>query len=493
MPNKKRGPPKRFTHNFLNDPDDGAIAIKADHDDPGMPEVTLSENDPIPKHQNDPENEKGGRADPVRLYLREIGRVSLLSRSDEISFGRLMEREKLAILGILGSIPLATRELLKTIESVKHRKSPLDGVILTPEESYSGRIRTKQIIADIESIGALEKKIYNIKNPRRKKKSRNRVQESRDRKIMSELRMAIQELTQNLPLGPRMLNRLIALVREYEKRMKEAPTRAILRELEKYAGINRLQISRACAEIEKYDNSLREVQSGFIEANLRLVVSVAKRYLSSGMKLSDRIQFGNLGLMKAVDRFDYRRGYKFSTFATWWIRQAITRGIADEGRNIRFPVHVAESMWRMSRARRIFEQEHGYEPNPNELADQAEIPIRTVRRILDVGRATLSLHQPIGDDSELHEFLPDKDAVMPDMDLEKDELKRGVEATLNTLTPKEEKVLRWRFGIGGDEHTLEETGREFAVTRERIRQIEKKALGKLRHPMRSKKLRPLID
>jgi RNA polymerase primary sigma factor len=270
--------------------------------------------------------------------------------------------------------------------------------------------------------------------------------------------------------------------------------RTELGELEKQAGLDRKALPAALREIERHDRIVRQAKKELMEANLRLVVSVAKRYLGSELTLLDLVQEGNIGLMKAVDRFQYRRGFKFSTYATWWIRQAITRAIADHSRTIRIPVHMVETLNRISRVNRALVNEMGREPTPEELAQKTGVPARKVRLILESSRKPLSLETPIGEDSELGDFLEDKQAESPNDNLITQDLTTQVERALSTLSPKEKEILRLRFGIGDEgEHTLEEVGRRFSVTRERIRQIETKALRKLRHPLRGRALKAFVE
>ena len=302
-------------------------------------------------------------------------------------------------------------------------------------------------------------------------------------------------MLEKLPLKPALADHLVTEIRLLAKGMlAAAKSRTELRHLEAKAGVARKALLASLSEIEEHDRVVRQAKKELMEANLRLVVSVAKRYLGSELSLLDLIQEGNIGLMKAVDRFQYRRGFKFSTYATWWIRQAITRAIADHSRTIRIPVHMVETLNRISRVNRSLVNEMGREPTPEELAQRTGVPARKVRLILESSRKPLSLETPIGDDSELGDFLEDKGAESPNDNLITQDLTLQVERALSTLSPKEKEILRLRFGIGeAGEHTLEEVGRRFSVTRERIRQIETKALRKLRHPLRGRALRAFVE
>jgi RNA polymerase primary sigma factor len=312
-------------------------------------------------------------------------------------------------------------------------------------------------------------------------------------------RQAIQKTVADMPLKPALIDDIVAQVRrrweqistlDRASRRSHAPAAAReLRALEKRAGLPRKQLGPLLEQIERSDRTVRQAKRELMEANLRLVVSVAKRYLGS-----DLVQEGNIGLMKAVDRFQYRRGFKFSTYATWWIRQAITRAIADHSRTIRIPVHMVETLNRISRVNRNLVNEIGREPTPEELAQRTGVPAKKVRLILESSRRPLSLETPIGEDSELGDFLEDKSAGSPNESLLNQDLTTQVERALSMLSPKEKEILRLRFGIGEEgEHTLEEVGKRFDVTRERIRQIEAKALRKLRHPLRGRNLRAFIE
>src|SRR2546426_11946418 len=307
-----------------------------------------------------------------------------------------------------------------------------------------------------------------------------------------------------MPLKPALIEQLVARVRRHHARLVDVAGRAKrksgraasgeLRELERLAGLPRRPLETAITEIDASDRIVRHAKRELMEANLRLVVSVAKRYLGSDLSLLDLVQEGNIRLMKAVDRFQYRRGFKFSTYATWWIRQAITRAIADHSRTIRIPVHMVETLNRISRVNRNLTSEIGREPTPEELAQKTGVPAKKVRLILESSRKPLSLETPIGEDSELGDFLEDRSAGSPNDALISQDLTTQVEKALATLSQKEKEILRLRFGIGEEgEHTLEEVGRRFAVPRERIRQIEAKALRKLRPPLPGRNLKAFVE
>jgi RNA polymerase primary sigma factor len=350
------------------------------------------------------------------------------------------------------------------------------------------------MLAAFARIRRLGREVERLETALAAKKVRSVTTRANYHKWIGQNRLAIQGLLERLPLKPSLVDQLVAEVRTHAKRMVAARITKERVALEHEAGMTRKALLAALHEIERHDREVRQAKRELMEANLRLVVSVAKRYLGSELSLLDLVQEGNIGLMKAVDRFQYRRGFKFSTYATWWIRQAITRAIADHSRTIRIPVHMVETLNRISRVNRNLVNEMGREPTPEELAKRTGVPAAKVRLILESSRKPLSLETPIGEDSQLGDFLEDKGTGSPNDNLITQDLTTQVERALSTLSPKEKKILRLRFGIGEEgEHTLEEVGRRFSVTRERIRQIETKALRKLRHPLRGRALRVFVE
>jgi RNA polymerase primary sigma factor len=431
--------------------------------------------------------------DPVRLYLKEIGKVSLLKAEEEVSIGQRIEVGQIALRRALGRVPFATAKLLALVDRVRREEVPLDDVILLPEGGEPSPSEVRSSLAAFARIRRLEREIERLQTALRDKR-RSKTTRANYNKWIAQNRASIQSVLENLPLKPALADQLVGDIRQLVKSMGAGKTRSELRQLEETAGLGRKALLASLSEIEEHDRVVRQAKKELMEANLRLVVSVAKRYLGSELSLLDLVQEGNIGLMKAVDRFQYRRGFKFSTYATWWIRQAITRAIADHSRTIRIPVHMVETLNRISRVNRSLVNEMGREPTPEELAQHTGVPARKVRLILESSRKPLSLETPIGDDSELGDFLEDKGAESPNDNLITQDLTNQVERALSTLSPKEKEILRLRFGIGeAGEHTLEEVGRRFSVTRERIRQIETKALRKLRHPLRGRALRAFVE
>jgi len=457
------------------------------------PEVSVApeETPTLPEEALRPSAPEG--EDPVRIYLKEIGKVPLLTAAQEVAIGRRIEAAQVRLRGALGNIPMAVEKLLTLMDRIRRGEVPLDDVILLPDGGEPEPEQLKPIFATFGRIRRLERETQRLQSALRDKR-RSAASRANYNKWIAENRAAIRGLAEKLPLKPALVDEIVTDIRRLAERMRDLRSGQDLRAIETQVGLRRKPLMAALSEIERHDRVVRQVKKELMEANLRLVVSVAKRYLGSELGLLDLVQEGNLGLMKAVDRFQYRRGFKFSTYATWWIRQAITRAIADHSRTIRIPVHMVETLNRISRVNRALVNEMGREPTPEELARRTGVPARKVRLILESSRKPLSLETPIGEDSDLGDFLEDKTAESPNETLITQDLTTQVERALSMLSPKEKEILRLRFGIGDEgEHTLEEVGRRFSVTRERIRQIETKALRKLRHPLRGRALKAFVE
>jgi RNA polymerase primary sigma factor len=433
--------------------------------------------------------------DLVHMYFREIGRTPLLTPDKEVQIGRRIENGQIEQRRALTAIPLALAQLLEIGDKLRTKALPGEDVIVLPEGGAVGAREIRRVLRAFSRIRTLARQLAEVEGSRKHRRVRAPAAVRK--------REALERLVADLPLKPLLIDRIVDTVRDRYTcivALTEAArggAAAAQKELRKYraeTGLHESELRPLLDRIDDNERIVRQAKRELMEANLRLVISVAKRYLRSGMSLLDLVQEGNLGLMKAVDRFQYRRGFKFSTYATWWIRQAITRSIANDSRTIRMPVHMVETLYRVSRASRKLADEIGREPTPEELGRRTGVPAAKLRLIFEASRQPLSLKAPVGEDSELGEFLEDKLMESPTDSVTTQDLTTQVERALCTLSPKEAQILRLRFGLGeSGEHTLEEVGKRFAVTRERIRQIEVKALRKLRHPLRGRHLSAFVE